>query len=89
MSLFVGILKGDYDALLTWPFSHRVTFTLLDQCQDPAARRNITYTVSYLITLPAQIPSLTNCGMVAFFAGEAKYLQRKQVHLPCGCPALQ
>jgi TNF receptor-associated factor 4 len=45
MSLFIGILRGEYDALLTWPFSHRVTFTLLDQCQDPAARKNITYTV--------------------------------------------
>uniref|UniRef100_A0A914WZY5 Uncharacterized protein n=1 Tax=Plectus sambesii TaxID=2011161 RepID=A0A914WZY5_9BILA len=45
MSLFVGLLKGDYDVLLSWPFSHRVTFTLLDQCQDPAGRHNITYTV--------------------------------------------
>ena len=23
----------------------RVTFTLIDQCQDPSGRRNITYTV--------------------------------------------
>ena len=45
MSVFCGILRGDYDALLTWPFGHRVTFSLLDQCQDPAARKNITYTV--------------------------------------------
>ena len=33
MSLYAGILRGDYDALLTWPFAHRLTFTLLDQCQ--------------------------------------------------------
>jgi TNF receptor-associated factor 4 len=45
MSVFVGLLKGDYDVLLSWPFSHRVTFTLLDQCQDPAGRHNISYTV--------------------------------------------
>ena len=45
MSLFVCICQGDYDALLSWPFSHRITFTLIDQCQDPAARRNITYTI--------------------------------------------
>ncbi|XP_013420704.1 TNF receptor-associated factor 4 [Lingula anatina] len=45
MSLFACICKGESDALLSWPFSHRVTFTLMDQCEDPAARRNVTYTV--------------------------------------------
>ena len=45
MSLFVCIAKGEYDALLLWPFSHRVTFTLIDQCQDPDGRRNVTYAV--------------------------------------------
>ncbi|XP_074642412.1 TNF receptor-associated factor 4-like [Tubulanus polymorphus] len=45
MSLFVCIMRGDYDPLLTWPFSHRITFTLIDQCQDPAARRNIQYSI--------------------------------------------
>lgn len=45
LSVFVCICKGEYDALLLWPFSHRVTFTLVDQCQDPEARRNVTYSV--------------------------------------------
>lgn len=45
MSVFICICRGEYDALLSWPFSHRVTFTLLDQCQDPAGRKNITYSV--------------------------------------------
>ena len=31
MSLFIMILKGDYDPILTWPFKHRITFCLLDQ----------------------------------------------------------
>ncbi|XP_067928241.1 TNF receptor-associated factor 4-like isoform X2 [Watersipora subatra] len=44
-SVFVCICKGEHDALLLWPFCHRVTFTLLDQCQDPEARRNVTYSV--------------------------------------------
>ena len=43
MSLYVAVLRGDYDALLTWPFSHRVTFTLLDQCQDPAGEVNVLF----------------------------------------------
>lgn len=31
MSLFLVIMKGNYDALLTWPFKQKVTFVLLDQ----------------------------------------------------------
>lgn len=44
-SLFICICKGEYDSLLIWPFSHRITFTLIDQCQDPEARKNMVYTV--------------------------------------------
>uniref|UniRef100_A0A8C5PD47 TNF receptor associated factor 1 n=1 Tax=Leptobrachium leishanense TaxID=445787 RepID=A0A8C5PD47_9ANUR len=32
ISLFFTVMKGDYDALLAWPFKHKVTFTLLNQC---------------------------------------------------------
>lgn len=45
VSLFGCICKGEYDSLLIWPFCHRVTFTLVDQCQDPAARRSVSYTI--------------------------------------------
>ncbi|KAK3084576.1 hypothetical protein FSP39_015701 [Pinctada imbricata] len=45
LSIFICICRGEYDALLTWPFCHQISFTLIDQCQDPAARRNITYTI--------------------------------------------
>ncbi|KFZ52795.1 TNF receptor-associated factor 2, partial [Antrostomus carolinensis] len=31
VSLFFVVMKGDYDALLPWPFRHKVTFMLLDQ----------------------------------------------------------
>ncbi|CAF1918599.1 unnamed protein product [Rotaria magnacalcarata] len=31
MSLFFLLMKGDYDALLPWPFSYKVTFCLFDQ----------------------------------------------------------
>ncbi|XP_040179986.1 TNF receptor-associated factor 1 isoform X2 [Rana temporaria] len=31
VSLFFAIMKGEYDALLPWPFKHKVTFMLLDQ----------------------------------------------------------
>lgn len=31
VSVYIKILPGDYDALLRWPFSHSVSFTLFDQ----------------------------------------------------------
>ncbi len=31
LSFFVTIMKGEYDALLQWPFRHTVTLTLFDQ----------------------------------------------------------
>ncbi|CAF4532462.1 unnamed protein product, partial [Didymodactylos carnosus] len=31
MSLFFAIVKGEYDAVLKWPFNHKVTFCLYDQ----------------------------------------------------------
>ena len=31
MSLFFVILRGEFDAVLAWPFRHQVTFTLVDQ----------------------------------------------------------
>ena len=31
LSIFVQILKGDYDALLRWPFAHKITIIILPQ----------------------------------------------------------
>lgn len=31
MSIFFFLMKGEYDSILKWPFSHRITFCLLDQ----------------------------------------------------------
>ncbi|CAF1011313.1 unnamed protein product [Rotaria sordida] len=45
VSLFICIHRGEYDSLLVWPFSHRVTFTLLDQCEDVNNCRHITCTI--------------------------------------------
>ncbi len=45
VSLYICICRGEYDCLLSWPFSHRITFTLLDQCNDIDNRRPIIYSV--------------------------------------------
>jgi hypothetical protein len=31
LSLFIVIMRGEYDVLLSWPFQHKVTLTLVDQ----------------------------------------------------------
>ena len=31
VSLLFNLMKGPYDAILSWPFTHRVTMLLLDQ----------------------------------------------------------
>lgn len=35
LSLYIRTLCGDYDNIIKWPFTHPITFTLLDQCEDP------------------------------------------------------
>uniref|UniRef100_A0A0N5A8G2 MATH domain-containing protein n=1 Tax=Syphacia muris TaxID=451379 RepID=A0A0N5A8G2_9BILA len=45
LSVFVGIMKGEYDALLKWPFTHRVTLTLMDQNPNTESRNNIIYVI--------------------------------------------
>ena len=43
--MFLCICKGDYDGLLSWPFHHKITFTLLDQCEDINSRRHVSYVI--------------------------------------------
>jgi len=34
-------MKGEYDALLPWPFNKKVTFTLIDQDEDLLKRKKV------------------------------------------------
>ena len=34
-------MKGKYDAIVTWPFQKKVTFTLIDQQEKSKDRKNI------------------------------------------------
>lgn len=42
LSVFIIVMKGEYDAILPWPFHKRVNFTLIDQQPDLNQRRNET-----------------------------------------------
>lgn len=41
LSVAIRYMKGHYDAILPWPFHYKVTFTLIDQQDDPTKRQNV------------------------------------------------
>ena len=41
ISSFIFVMKGENDAILSWPFNKRVTVTLIDQQENPNDRENI------------------------------------------------
>ena len=41
LSVFIVVMKGEYDAILPWPFEKTVKFTLIDQQEDQAKRENV------------------------------------------------
>jgi len=44
LAIYFCIMKGEFDALLSWPFQKKVTFTLVDQQEDLNDRKNVTKT---------------------------------------------
>lgn len=45
MSVSIIVMKGEYDAILPWPFRNKVTITLIDQEEDPIKRQDVVYCV--------------------------------------------
>ena len=41
LSISFSVMKGEYDAILPWGFSKQVTFTLIDQQDNPNQRQNV------------------------------------------------
>jgi len=44
LSIFFHLMKGEYDAILPWPFCKKMTFTLVDQQEDLNDRENFAVT---------------------------------------------
>ena len=42
LSVYIVVMKGEYDAVLRWPFNKKVKITLIDQQDDPDQRENVT-----------------------------------------------
>ena len=49
LSVYIIVMKGEYDELLSWPFRKKIKITLIDQQGDPAKRENVA---DYLLPLP-------------------------------------
>ena len=43
LSVFIVVMKGEYDAILVWPLEKTITFTIIDQQEDPVDRENIVF----------------------------------------------
>ena len=45
VSVFIHLLKGEYDGILCWPYKYKTTFELVDQADELVDRENISYSV--------------------------------------------
>jgi len=45
MSVFLTLMQSEMDELLDWPFTRRVSITLLDQSDDESQRRHVTHVI--------------------------------------------
>jgi hypothetical protein len=58
VSLFVHMMQSDWDDTLEWPFSGRITLSILDQSDDGEYKRHISETlVTRHNDLPRQRPT--------------------------------
>ena len=46
ISLYFNLMKGQYDAILPWPFRYMVKLTVIDQNPDLKQRQNFSYSFS-------------------------------------------
>ena len=48
LGVYVCVMKSDHDAILSWPFKKKYTFTLIDQQDNEEERKNIVETMTPL-----------------------------------------
>ena len=46
LGIYICVMKSDHDAILTWPFKKKYTFTLIDQQDNEKERKNIVGTMT-------------------------------------------
>ena len=68
------LMKGEYDDILPWPFSRKITFTIIDQNEDLKKRQNYIYYLS-----PRK---LTCFGEMIFSERPGKNMKEVESQLP-------
>ena len=68
ISLYHSVIKGEYDALLTWPFNTAVKFTLIDQ--QSIFQQNVDYSFTHNVTERPKENSHSSLGTHEFVAHE-------------------
>ena len=82
LSIFFHLMKGEYDAILPWPFKKRITFTLIDQHENVNDRENI---VMSLRANPENMECFVrpvtdeNSGMGFDFISHNKLMERRYI----------
>ena len=46
LGVYIRVMKSDHDAILSWPFKKKFTFTLIDQQDNEEERENIVNTIT-------------------------------------------
>ena len=46
LAVYIRVMNSDHDAILSWPFKKKCTFTLIDQQDDEEERKNIVRTMT-------------------------------------------
>ena len=46
LGVYIYVMKSDHDAILSWPFKKKYTFTLIDQQDNEKERKNIVGTMT-------------------------------------------
>ena len=46
LGVYIFVMKSDHDAILSWPFKKKCTFTLIDQQDNEEERKNIVITLT-------------------------------------------
>ena len=74
----VVLMKGEYDDILPWPFSKKITVTLIDQNEDLKERKNITkYLSPSLFSGRPGIQSSELCGEILGFSSYGELQTRR------------
>ena len=68
MSVFLSLMAGEYDSLLSWPFITDVTFTLIDQ--QRFQRQNVDLSFTHKVTERPKENSCCNLGIPNFVSHE-------------------